>query len=126
MRTRSRFTGRLVAVSMLAAVLVAGTYAYTAANTVPTSKAGDGSGAVSGYTVTAVHYNLNATNPQNVDSVTFTLDTAPVAGGTIKAQVDGTNWYTCSFVSTAVTCTTTGPPQATVLGATSLHVVVAQ
>ena len=125
MRTRSRFMGRLTTVVLLAGVLIAGTYAYTAANTVPASKAGDGSGAVSGYTVSAVHYNLNATSPQNVDSVTFTLDSAPAAGSTIKAQVDGATWYTCTNVTTAVTCTTTAP-QATVLGATSLRVIVAQ
>ncbi len=122
---RSRLTGRLAAVILLTCVLVAGTYAYTAANTVPASKAGDGSGAVSGYTVSVVHYNLNASSPQNVDSVTFTLDAAPATGSTIKAQVDGTNWYTCTNVTTAVTCTTTSP-QATVLGATSLRVIVAQ
>jgi hypothetical protein len=124
MRTRKRFIGRLAVVTMLAGVLVAGTYAYTAANTVPDSNAGDGSGAVTGYTVSAVHYNLNGTNLSNVDSVTFTLDTAPVAGGTLKAQVDG-NWYTCTFVTTAVTCPTTSP-QATLLGVVSLRVVVAQ
>jgi hypothetical protein len=122
---RSRLTGRLAAVILLTGVLVAGTYAYTAANTVPVSKAGDGSGAVSGYTVSAVHYNLNASSPQNVDSVTFTLDTAPAVGYTIKAQVDGTNWYTCTNVATAVTCPTTSP-QATVAGATNLRVIVAQ
>lgn len=109
---------------MLAGVLVAGTYAYTAANTVPASKAGDGTGAVSGYTVSAIHYVLNGTSPQNVDSVTFTLNSAPVAGSTIKAMVDGTNWYTCTNVTTAVTCPTTAP-QATVLGAANLRVVVA-
>jgi hypothetical protein len=125
MRTRSRFKGRLAAVMLFSGVLVAGTYAYTAANTVPTSKAGDGSGAVTGYVVSTVHYNLNATSPQNVDSVTFTLDSTPVTGGTVKAQVDGTNWYTCTFVATAVTCITTSP-QATVVGATSLRVIIAQ
>jgi hypothetical protein len=125
MRTRSRLMGRLATLTMLLGVLVAGTYAYTAANTVPASKAGDGSGAVSGYVVSAVHYNLNGTSPQNVDSVTFTLDAVPAAGSTIKAQVDGSNWYTCTNVTTAITCTTTSP-QATVLGATSLRVIVAQ
>jgi hypothetical protein len=124
MGTRTRFSRRTVTVLALSAVLVAGTYAYTAANTVPTSKAGDGSGAVSGYTVSAIHYNLNAASPQNVDSVTFTLNSAPVAGSTIKAQVDGATWYTCTNVTTAVTCATTAP-QATVLGATSLRVIVA-
>ncbi len=121
----SRLTGRLAAVILLTGVLVAGTYAYTAANTVPASKAGDGSGAVSGYTVSLVHYNLNATSPQNVDSVTFTLDAAPPSGSTIKAQVDGATWYTCTNSGTAVTCNTTSPI-ATVLGATSLRVIVAQ
>jgi hypothetical protein len=125
MHTRTRFIRRLAAVTTLAGVLVAGTYAYTAANTVPDSQAGDGSGAVTGFTVTAVHYNLNATNLQNVDSVTFTLDSTPAGGSTIKAQVEPSNWYSCTNVTTAVTCTTTSP-QATVLGATVLRVIVAQ
>lgn len=106
-------------------VLSMAIYAFAAANTVPASSAGDGSGAISGYTISAIHYNLNATNPGNVDSVTFTLSTAPVAGSTIKITVDGTNWYTCTNVTTAVTCVTT-TPQATVAGATNLRVVVAQ
>jgi hypothetical protein len=123
MHTRTRFIGRLAAVAVLASVLVAGTYAYTAANTVPDSKAGDGSGNVTGYVVSAIHYNLNATNFTYVDSVTFTLDTDP-GSGTIKAQVNA-NWYSCTNVATAVTCPTTSP-QATVLGTTTLRVLVAQ
>jgi hypothetical protein len=115
--------GRLAAVAVLASVLVAGTYAYTAANTVPDTKAGDGSGNVTGYVVSAIHYNLNATNFTYVDSVTFTLDTDP-GSGTIKAQVNA-NWYSCTNVATAVTCPTTSP-QATVLGTTTLRVLVAQ
>ena len=124
MHTRTRFMGRLAAVAVLASVLVAGTYAYTAANTVPDSKAGDGSGNVTGYVVSAIHYNLNATIFTNMDSVAFTLDSTPDPGSTIKAQVN-TNWYTCTNVATAVTCPTTSP-QATVLGTTSLRVLVAQ
>lgn len=123
MHTRTRFIGRLAAVAVIASVLVAGTYAYTAANTVPDSKAGDGSGNVTGYVVSAIHYNLNATNFTYVDSVTFTLDTDP-GSGTIKAQVNA-NWYSCTNVATAVTCPTTSP-QATVLGTTTLRVIVAQ
>jgi hypothetical protein len=123
MHTRRRFIGRLAAVAVLASVLVAGTYAYTAANTVPDSKAGDGSGNVTGYVVSAIHYNLNATTFTNVDSVTFTLDTDP-GSGTIKAQVNA-NWYSCTNVATAVTCPTTSP-QATVLATTTLRVIVAQ
>ncbi len=65
--------GRFATVLVLAGAIVAGTYAFTAANTVPASHAGDGSGAVTGYTVTNVHYTLNA-NPATIDSVAFTVD----------------------------------------------------
>jgi hypothetical protein len=106
--------------------LLIGIYAFTAANTVPASKAGDGSGTVTGFVLSSVHYNLNATNPGNIDSVTFTLDSAPVAGSTLKAQLAAAGtWYTCSNVSTAATCTTTSP-QATVAATTQLRVVIAQ
>jgi hypothetical protein len=97
--------------------------AYAAANTVPASKAGDGSGAISGYTVSAIHYVLNGTTPSTIDSVTFTLNSAPVAGSTIKIKLvaAGSTWYTCTNVTTAVTCTTTGAPVST---ADNLEVVV--
>jgi hypothetical protein len=126
MRRRHSAIGRWVSVLALVIGLVVGTYAFTAANTVPTSKAGDGSGAISGYVLSSVKYNLNATSPQNIDSVTFTLDSTPVTGSTLKAQLDAAGtWYTCTFVAAAVTCPTTSP-QATVAAATSLRVIIAQ
>jgi len=118
-------TLKLFVAVLLIVVLAAAIYAFADANTVPASSAGDGSGVVSGYTVSAIHYTLNATNPGNIDSVTFTLNVAPVAGGTIKITMDATNWYSCTNVTTAVTCVTTAP-QATVLSATNLRVVIAQ
>jgi hypothetical protein len=116
---------RILAIFALVLVLAGATYAFAAANTVPASKAGDGSGAISGYTVSAIHYNLNTTNPATVDTVTFTLDTAPVAGSTIKIKLvaAGSTWYSCTNVTTAVTCTTTGAPVST---ADTLQVVIAQ
>ena len=116
----------MVAAAGLVAV-TGGTYAYTAANTVPATKAGDGSGAISGYTASAVHYNLNATNPQNIDSVTFTLNSAPAAGATVKVKLvaAGTTWYSCTMSGTPAvnaSCTTTG---ATVATADQLTVVAA-
>ncbi len=124
MRTRSTFR-RITTVLLLTCALVAGTYAFTAANTVPDSKAGDGSGTVTGYVLSSVHYNLNASNPANVDSVTFNLDSTPVAGSTIKVQLAAAgSWYSCTNVAAAVTCATTSP-QATVLATTTLRVIVA-
>jgi len=102
-------------------------YASAAANSVLTSKAGDGSGAVSGYNVTLIHYNLNSTNPGNIDSVTFTLNVAPVAGSTIKIKLvnAGTTWYTCTNSGTVVTCNNGSTLGASVSSVDSLEVVIA-
>ena len=109
MPSRNRRHGRpLVVAFLLAAITASGSYALTAANTVPATKAGDGTGAVSGYTASAVHYNLNALDPSKADSVQFTLNAEAPAGGTLKARVvSGVTgqWYDCSNVLTAVTCT---------------------
>lgn len=111
-----------------AAVLVLSTtaYAFAASNTVPPSYAGEGSFAISGFTVSSVHYNLNSSNPAAVDTVTFSLDTALPAGGVITIQlVSGGSWYPCAVDGTRrnVTCTTTGAPVST---ANNLRVVIAQ
>jgi hypothetical protein len=100
---------------------------FAAANTVPTSKGGDGAGAISGYIVSNIKYSLNASDPRNIDSVTFDVDVAPPAGATkkIKLVAAGSTWYTCTNVTTAFTCNTTAP-QATVAAADELRVVVAQ
>ena len=126
MRSRWARVGRVGVVFMIAATILAGSYAFTAANTVPASKAGDGSGAVTGYTVTNVHYTLNATDPSKIDAVSFTLNTAVATGGTLKITLDGgTNWFSCTVNTTTPSCTTTGAGQPTVLAAANLRVVAA-
>jgi hypothetical protein len=104
--------------------LSAGAYGFTAANTVPASHAGDGSGAVSGYTVSAIHYVLSAAVPTNVTSVTFTVNAVPAATSTMKVQIGG-NWYTCTNAGTNLTCNTTVGTQLTVGNATSLEALIA-
>jgi hypothetical protein len=118
---------RFMAIFALVLVLAGATYAFAAANTVPTSKAGDGSGAISGYTVSAIHYNLSDANPGNIDNITFTLNSAPAAGSTIKIKLvaAGSTWYSCTFVTTAVTCANGSTLGASVLTADSLEVVIA-
>jgi hypothetical protein len=110
-------------VTILCVGIVAGAaYAYTAANTVPTTRAGNGAGAINGYTLSGLSYALNANDPRNVDSVTFTLN--PTNAQTVKAQLAAaSSWNACSNVSGSVTCTTTG---ATAQGSTQLTVVSAQ
>jgi hypothetical protein len=100
----------LFAVFAIVAISVA-SYAFAAANTVPATKAGDGSSAVSGYTITNVVYTLNATDPSTLDKVEFDLGAA-AATGKVKAQLVATTgtWYNCTQVgvTTVWTCSTTG------------------
>jgi hypothetical protein len=113
-------------VAAVSAACAAGGFAFTASNSVGATRAGDGTGAISGFVVSSVKYNLNTTNPSNIDSVTYSLDSTPPAGSTIKTQLSPTgSWYTCTNVSTAVTCPVTSP-QATVAAASDLRVVIAQ
>jgi hypothetical protein len=115
---------RAAVVTVIALLLAIGVYAFAASNTVPGSEAGAGSGAISGYTVSSVAYGLNASNPANIDSVTFSI--APTSAGTVKVQLaSGGSWYACTNTSGSVSCTTTSP-QATVAAATQLDVVAAQ
>jgi hypothetical protein len=120
----------------LALIFAAASYGFAASNTVPTSTAGDGSGAVSGYTISNIHYTLNSSNPANIDSVTFNTTpaistTAPV--GTIKVQIAqgaAMTWHNCT-VTTSVSCDLTkdsanAATTVTAAGISNLRVVAAQ
>lgn len=124
MRRRRRI-GRVLIVAVLASLLATGAFGLTAANTVPDSRAGDGAGTVSGYTVSNVDYTLDATDPANIDQVAFDLDADP-SGSDIQVKLvsTGSDWYTCSNTGVSVTCDTTSP-QATVAAVDELRVVVA-
>lgn len=118
-----RKRNRYLLAALAAAVVAPAAYAFTAANTVPNSNAGSGAGTISGYTVSSVAYTLNATSPQNVDQVAFTI--LPTTG-TVKVQVvSGGSWYACTNTAGSVTCATTSP-QATAAGVNQLTVVAAQ
>jgi hypothetical protein len=123
----------LVLALVAAGAIAGGAYAFTAANTVPSSNAGAGSGSVSGYTVTNVHYALDATTPSNIDSLTFNVSPVIPNTGTGKVTVQATlstggpNTYNCttSTAGDTVTCSTTSP-QLTADKLTSVTVVAAQ
>src|SRR5215207_3487843 len=106
-------------IAAILAVLFVGRAALAAANTVPASSAGAGSGVVSGFTISAIDYNLNATTPTNVDSVTYvaTADSGSTDTSlTIYTRfVTAGSWYTCTRTGgTApahnITCDTEGTP----------------
>jgi hypothetical protein len=129
-RTRS---SKIAVAVVVALAIGGGAYAFTASNTVPASTAGAGAGAVSGYTVTNLHYTLDATTPTNIDSLTFTISPVVPSTGTGKVVISaalstgGPTNYTCSTDSTGanVTCATTSP-QLTAALLTGVTVVAAQ
>jgi membrane associated rhomboid family serine protease len=124
MRYPGRRRRRFGLAALVAGIAASSAYAFTNSNTVPATNAGSGSGAISGYTASNVAYNLNASNPQNIDSVTFTI--SPAAATTVKIQLaSGGSWYSCTNTSGSVSCTTTSP-QATAAAATQLTVVATQ
>ena len=117
---RSLIRPRNTGLVLMALILAAAVYGFAAANTVPDSYAGDGSGTILGYTVTNVAYVLNSDgNPSDIDSVSFTLS-AP-AGQAFVSFDGGTNWDSCTISGgTSVTC---GSLNESVAAAASLRVV---
>lgn len=124
---RNRKTGRrYIGMVVLSALLLMGsTYAFTAANTVPPSQAGSGAGTVSGYTVSNIHYTLSAT-PTSLASLGFNVGGTVAAGSSVKVNA-GSSWDDCTagIFSAGVTPITCSSVTGTVVGLTSLQVVVA-
>jgi hypothetical protein len=115
---------RYVAAALAAVLVAAGAYAFTAGNTVDASNAGSGSGAISGYQVTNIAYQLNAADPSTVDSVSFTLDKA---AATVKAQLkSGGSWYSCSNGGSGNDWSCSMSPAADLQSADNLTVVATQ
>lgn len=124
MRYPRRRRRRFALAALFAGIAASSAYAFTSSNTVPATTVGSGSGTISGYAASNVAYNLDAANPQNIDSVTFTI--SPTAATTVKIQLaSGGSWYSCTNAAGSVSCTTTSP-QATAAAATQLTVVATQ
>jgi hypothetical protein len=118
-----RFRRRTALVIAAAAALALSTYAFTASNTVPGTKAGQGEGTVTGYTVSNIQYTL-ASNPANIDSVAFTLDSA---AGTVRAKLlSGSATYTNCSVSGGTNVTCDFAPDVSVLAADELSVIAVE
>lgn len=124
MRLQGRHRNR----RLLAVALIVGASAFsalTASNTVPAQSAGSGSSTISGYTVSAVSYTLNATTPTNIDAVLFTLNAAAT---TVKAKLvnAATSYYACTNVSGMNWSCATTTPQATTSGADNLSIIAVE
>lgn len=130
---------RVVIPGAAAAVIGAGGFAFMASNTVAQTYAGQGSGQISGYTVSNVHYNLidngsGVGQAMYVGSVTFGLDHA-VDVNNLRALIYNTSnvpagYNDCSITggstdTPTVTCKHSGSMQA-VSAASRLEVTAAQ
>ena len=86
---------RVFAIGVAAAAMATGAYAYTDANTVEESRAGDGNNTITGYDVTDVEYDLDAGDPSQLDLVRFTLD-EPARSVRAKVESGSTDYSTCT------------------------------
>ena len=118
---------RTVIILIVALVFASTAYAMAASNTLADAgKAGDGNNTVSGYAVTGVTYNLNATNPALIASVEFDLD---AAASDVQASLTDVSVPTETFADSCTnvvnhwTCTFTG---VAALDADNFRVIAAQ
>ncbi|HET7051842.1 MAG TPA: hypothetical protein VFI54_26465 [Solirubrobacteraceae bacterium] len=89
-RKTKRFIGAIVVIAAIAA----GGAAFTASNTVPATVAGYGTSNITGATVTALHYTLNADGTQITDAaLTFDGDQT---GNVVKAGFGTDALTTCT------------------------------
>jgi hypothetical protein len=92
----------------LVAVVATSAFAFMAVNKVADSYAGEGQGAVKGFTVTDISYDISPTDPSLVVGVSFKLDPPnaktvmvkfePPEGGFVSgfcSRIDGTSRWTC-------------------------------
>jgi len=124
------FRPKTLVVSLLILVLAVLAFGYAAANIVPASGAGDGTGAVGGYTISGITYGLNVANPSTIDTITFIVTpevTDPVTPAATQVRIsvdDGGTWAAigaCDGTSTPTwVCTVTGM---TVLSVENLKIV---
>lgn len=118
---RNLRSGRRLAVLAIFAIVAVSAFGFAAANTVPGSKAGDGTGGITGYTVSNIHYVFDANNPAEIDQVDFTLNAAAT---NVRVAINGTNSSSCTNPSgNDWECTM--PTGVSVGGATELRVVAA-
>jgi hypothetical protein len=113
---------------VIVALAVLSSYAYANAVTYSVSipNMGDGSTAVAGYDVTALSFTLNGPDPALVDSISLTVDSDPTGAGTMQVELVASSgtWYTCTNVTTVLTCVTTAP-QATVAAVDQIRLLIA-
>ena len=116
---RRNRTIRTIGIFLLLFVLTTAMYAFTATNTVDSSRAGIGDGEIDGYDVTNVSWTLDADDPSQITGVSFDLNES---AGSAYARVDDGAWATCNNTdANSWSCAVSGDT----LAAASLEVAAA-
>ena len=121
---------RTLAIALVVLTIGSITYAFAAANVIPETGAGDGTGTISGYTVSNITYTLLSSNPTKLEQVS--MDIVATAGADaptdVRITVDGgSTWVTCSGPSgNTWTCAFSTGSEPSVSAVSNLQVVAAQ
>ena len=83
-----------------AVAVLAATDAYTASNGVPEATAGAGSGAISGYAISGVRYELEGAG---VSAVSFSLDPPEARSARVRVSPVG-GWFPCTIATGVASC----------------------
>jgi hypothetical protein len=107
------FSAKALGMLAIATIFAGAVYGFAASNTVDDSDAGEGSGTISGYTVTNVAYTLDGTDPSTLDTVSFditgTISAADPDIVKVKLESAGSTWYDCTIgVSPNWSCSIAG------------------
>jgi predicted ribosomally synthesized peptide with SipW-like signal peptide len=99
---------RVVLAALLALIVAVTAGAFTATNTFSgPNRAGDGTGVISGYTVSNIHYTIDNADPSRMTAVQFDLDTT---AADVRARVDNNAWTTCTNTAANTWSCTFGAP----------------
>ncbi len=126
MRPNVRIRATRILVALLCAgALGAGTYAYTASNTVDATQAGDGNAAITGYTVTDPTYTRDATDPTLLGSYSFDVN-GPATRVDAKPVTAQATYDSCTQVGVTTVWTCPAAAGTTMLSLDNLRVVASE
>jgi hypothetical protein len=86
------FNRRTAVLGLLLVILATAGFGFAATNNVQNSRAGDGTGAIAGYSVTNIHYELDANDPSQFASVSFDIAGGQAVPDTVRARAGAGPW----------------------------------
>lgn len=92
----------------LVIIIVVGALSGNAFTASAPDRSGGGTGAISGYVVSDVSYELGRGNAEAIEAVSFTIEPATAKQVRIRLVLNGA-WYQCTSAAGRVRCSTNSP-----------------